>query len=395
MIYDFKFSAYGLFEEAVDIEGETELVGEIGFGKLANCKSYPCLFDLHSCTKSKTGQRLLVRELQFSSAAMVVTESDIELLTLGHHFDRPYCMAEEHVVPFHVVGDDISGGWVLIEAGPFVVEIPGLHVMNLEVETQRSMLDAIGETELEIQRKDLVVRPTFFGVESLELPTYVREDETHLEGRVARLEMRAYIGSDREGRIALIDGIDGFEGDAYFPTRVQLTGVHDIDEDIARAELTSGEVSVLVGILHTAVIEVMDTNCEIVGFIGFSFSVEGFLYFRAAEVMSVEYRTEHRAGQIVGIVELQRHVAIGMEQGRVAHTHRDISVAEADVTSSQRIEAGGGRQTHEREDRTTCVRYLREGRNSHHQRTCYYEKRILPHTIIGHKITTKFSNTQI
>ena len=103
-------------------------------------------------------------------------------------------MAEEHVVPFHVVGDDISGGWVLIEAGPFVVEIPGLHVMNLEVETQRSMLDAIGETELEIQRKDLVVRPTFFGVESLELPTYVREDETHLEGRVARLEMRAYIG---------------------------------------------------------------------------------------------------------------------------------------------------------------------------------------------------------
>jgi len=173
--------------------------------------------------------------------------------------------------------------------------------------------------------------------------------------------MCADIGSYREGRIALVDGIDGLERDAYFPARVQLAGVHDIDEDIACTELTAGKVTVLVRILHTAVIEVMDTHREIVGFIGFAFSIEGFFHFRSAEVMSVEDRTEHGARQIIGIVELQRHMAVGMEQGRVAHTHRDISIAEADVTSAQRIEARGGRQTHEREDRTAGVRYLRVG----------------------------------
>ena len=51
-----------------------------------------------------------------------------------------------------VVWNDVAGSRTLVEAGPFIVEIPCLHVMNLHVETQRCMLDAVGETELEVER---------------------------------------------------------------------------------------------------------------------------------------------------------------------------------------------------------------------------------------------------
>ena len=79
------------------------------------------------------------------------------------------------------------------------------------------------------------------------------------------------------------------------------------------------------------VVKIVNPDGKIVWFVRLSFSLKGLLYFRSSEIMSVERGAEHRSGQVIGIVELQRHVAVGMEQGRVAHTHGDVSVAEAHV----------------------------------------------------------------
>ena len=110
------------------------MVGEIGLGELADGESESGLFDLDSHTERKTRQRFLVGQLQLRSAAMVITEGDIEFLALGHYFDTPDRMAEEHVVPFDVMRKDLAGRGTFVQARPFVVQVPSLHVVDLEVE---------------------------------------------------------------------------------------------------------------------------------------------------------------------------------------------------------------------------------------------------------------------
>ena len=206
------------------------------------------------------------------------------------------------------------------------------------MESQRSVLDAVGQTELQVERQYLVPRTVFAGIETLNLPTYILQHQTHLEGGVLRLEMGAYIGSDGERCIALVDAIDRLERHAHFPARMELTRVHHIYKDIACAERTARLVAVLVCILHRAVIEIVNTDSEVIGFVRFAVTRERFLYLRAAEVMPVQGGTEHRAGQIIGIVELERHVGRSMQQRRIAHRHGDISIAEADVRTAEGIE---------------------------------------------------------
>ena len=82
----------------------------------------------------------------------------------------------------------------------------------------------------------------------------------------------------------------------------------------------------------------MNTDSEIIRFVRFAVARERFLYLRAAEVMPVQGGTEHRAGQIIGIVELERHVGRSMQQRRIAHSHGDVSIAEADVRTAEGIE---------------------------------------------------------
>ena len=106
---------------------------------------------------------------------------------------------------------------------------------------------------------------------------------------------------------------------------------------------------------------------EVVRLIRLTVSGVWRLYFGAPEVMPVESGTEHGAGQIVGVIELQHHMAVGMEQGRVTHAHRDVSVAETDVAAAQRIDTRGHRQTHEREHRPPRIRHLRQRTMSYQQ----------------------------
>ena len=117
-----------------------------------------------------------------------------------------------------------------------------------------------------------MVRPAVLRVESFELPSYILQHQTHLEGRVGRLEMRAHIRADRERRIALVDRIDGLERYANLEQPALLACVHDVDQYISCPERSAGQVSVLVRILHSAIIEVMDTDSEIVGLFRRSFT---------------------------------------------------------------------------------------------------------------------------
>ena len=286
------------------------------------------LFDAYSGAESEACEGFLVDEVEFRTATMIVTERDVEPFAFRHHFDGEDGMAEHHIVPCDVMRDDVAGRRTLVEAGPLVVEVPGLHVMNLHMETQRRMLDAVGESELEVERQHLMIGTAFVGIEAFDLPTYVLEHEAHLESRVARLEMRADVCADSEGRIGFVDGIDGFERHADFEERTELTRVHDVNKDVACAEGTAGEIAVFVRIAHPAVVEVVKSDGEIIGFVGFALSFVGFLDGRAAEVMSVKCGPEHRSGQVIGEVELQLLMRICVEQGGVAHAERDVSVAE-------------------------------------------------------------------
>ena len=124
--------------------------------------------------------------------------------------------------------------------------------------------------------------------------------------------MPSYIGTDSERRITLIDAIDGFECHPHFEQAPQLACVHHIDEDVSCSESPSGQMSLVVRVFHPAVVKVMKSDGKIIGFVGFSVSIERFLDGRASEVMSVEHRAEHSAGQVIRVVELQSHVAVSV-----------------------------------------------------------------------------------
>ena len=63
--------------------------------------------------------------------------------------------------------------------------------------------------------------------------------------------------------------------------------------------------------------------------------------------MPVEHGSEHRARQVIRVVELHHLMRLSVQQGRVAHAQRYVSVAEADVRTAHRIDARRSRQTHE------------------------------------------------
>jgi hypothetical protein len=63
------------------------------------------------------------------------------------------------------------------------------------------MFDTIGETELQVEGEHLVVAAAFLGIEALELPSYVSQHQTHLEGRVGSLVMCADVGTKRKRRV--------------------------------------------------------------------------------------------------------------------------------------------------------------------------------------------------
>ena len=146
------------------------------------------------------------------------------------------------------------------------------------------------------------------------------------------------ISSDSEGRIVLVDRIDGFERHADLEHAAQLTRVHHINQDIPCAESTSGQVTVLVRVFHTSVVQIVQSYCKVVRFIRSPFSFEGFLKGSATEIMAVKHRTEHHPGQVVREIELDRLMRIGMEQGRIAHTHRDVAVAQTHITAAQGVQ---------------------------------------------------------
>ena len=127
-----------------------------------------------------------------------------------------------------------------------------------------------------------------------------------------------------------------------------MSRVHDINENVARAETAAGLYAVLVRIFHSSVVQIVDSDCKIIRFLRFTFFrslLAQALCF--AEIMSVEGGAEHRSGQVIGVVELEGHVAVGMQQGRVAHTHGDVSVAEGDVRTAQGVQTRRGGQAHE------------------------------------------------
>ena len=229
--------------------------------------------------------------------------------------------------------------------------------MYLQVESQRCMLDAVGQAQLQVQGQHLMVGTALGGVEPFELPANVSEYESHMEGGVACLEMRTYVRSDGERRVGLVYRIDGFEGHAHFPAGMQLASVHHIDKDVACAERAAGQIAVLVRIFHVAVVQIMESHREVIRILRLPLLGLGE-GFRLAEVMSVEHGAEHRSGQVIGEIELQGPVGGSVEQGGVAHTHGDVTVAEADVGPSEGVQTRRDRQTHEREDRPAGVGHL-------------------------------------
>ena len=68
-------------------------------------------------------------------------------------------MPKEHVIPRDTVCEIIPRRGVLFPTRPGIFQIPGLQVMQLDMKTQRRMLDAIGETQLEVQGQHLRFGP--------------------------------------------------------------------------------------------------------------------------------------------------------------------------------------------------------------------------------------------
>ena len=73
------------------------------------------------------------------------------------------------------------------------------------------MFDAVRESELQVQRQHLMPGSIFGGIETLDLPSDVLQDQAHLEGGIECLEMRSDVCSDGERVVTLVDRIDGFE----------------------------------------------------------------------------------------------------------------------------------------------------------------------------------------
>ena len=57
---------------------------------------------------------------------MVIAKREVEAFAFGHDIDSEDSVSEEHVVPFDVMVDDISGSGIFVEAGPLVAQVPSL-----------------------------------------------------------------------------------------------------------------------------------------------------------------------------------------------------------------------------------------------------------------------------
>ena len=143
-----------------------------------------------------------------------------------------------------------------------------------------------------------MILTAFLGVEPYQLPSYVAQHQSHLECRVACLEMRTYVRTQRKRVVGLIDRIYRFQRYADAEHGTQLSGIHGIDQDIFCAKLTAGQVAIHIGIGHVAVVQVVNTYGKIVGFLGFTFLALPF-HLGATEVMTIQHRSEHRARQVV------------------------------------------------------------------------------------------------
>ena len=76
------------------------------------------------------------------------------------------------------------------------------------------MCESVVESEFEVEWQYLVCCTVFIGIEAFDLPSYVTENESHLEGRVLGLEMSSNVSSDGERVVGFVDGIDRFDCDA-------------------------------------------------------------------------------------------------------------------------------------------------------------------------------------
>ena len=297
------------------------------------------MLDSHTCADTKACQRTLVAQVHLGTATVVVTERQVEAFALRHDIDRKDRVPEEHVVPFYLVGNDVTRGSILLQSRPFIPQVPLLQVMERSMQAYRRMLEAVVQSQLQVERQHLMILSAFLRVETYQLPSYVAQHQSHLERRVARLEMRTHVGSQCEGMVGLIDRIYRFQRDSDAEHRSQLTGIHRVNQDIFCAEFTAGQVAIHIGIGHIAVVQIVNTYGKVVGLLGFALFEFLALNLGATEVMTIQYRTEHRARQVVREVELQHLISTLTQQGRIAHTHRDIAVAYTNVRTAQSVDA--------------------------------------------------------
>ena len=139
------------------------------------------LLDTHAGTQCQTCYRTLIHQIHLRATTVVITERHIEPLALGHNLQGKNGMTEHHIVPAHLMRNHISCRQTLVITRPFVLEIPGLHIMDLHMESERRLGNTIRQPQLQIKRQHLLRRTIFGRVEALQLPSYILEYQAHLE----------------------------------------------------------------------------------------------------------------------------------------------------------------------------------------------------------------------
>ena len=90
------------FQHTVYIQTQSHLIREVVARHLRHRKPQSELINSHSCPYRKARHRTLVAQVHLRTAAVVVTQRQVETLALRYNIYREYRMPKQHIIPLHL-----------------------------------------------------------------------------------------------------------------------------------------------------------------------------------------------------------------------------------------------------------------------------------------------------
>ena len=90
------------FQHTVYIQTQSHLIREVVARHLRHRKPQSELINSHSCPYRKARHRTLVAQVHLRTAAVVVTQRQVETLALRYYIQSEYRMPKQHIIPLHL-----------------------------------------------------------------------------------------------------------------------------------------------------------------------------------------------------------------------------------------------------------------------------------------------------